>query len=346
MNSYLLLTGNLANCTCNYSPDEELVPEKPQIIITANPGYQFLGSYTLYQNDEWGGGDQPLVKNDTSTVLTYDIPEWVFTLEFYDIDLNSDYTATLIPKTLSAFVNLYKVDDSILSKLSEVRFQSGKDWGNQILMLYEIPMDVPPELIGSDSPIILGAFDSKVKAPQILKGEFSIDCGIIYLTPTYDNGIDYLPSYRTLTLISPFFDSFRLPVEVFLNHPCSVKYVINLYGGTISRIITETDSGLQYRSTTPIANNIPFIDKNTNSVVNSLSTYTYFDSKVAIIDKQQNYLQPESFTSYYGVSEFCCKPLAEVHGYVEIENIDLKTCASEPHQREIKKLLHDGVFIN
>ena len=43
------ITGTLKNCTCNYSDGEVITNDKPNIILTANNGYEFDGEF-LYKS--------------------------------------------------------------------------------------------------------------------------------------------------------------------------------------------------------------------------------------------------------------------------------------------------------
>ena len=333
------ITGTLKNCTCNYS-DGEIITNDKILTITANSGYTFKGVYTYKEND---GSTNSFNKNDEQTILTIDdIENW----GTYNIELNDNYNATKISELVSGFVNLYRTNNNELMKLAKARFadNGGKtaDYGEFITQLYVLPFTIPNDIIGEKGNIILGNYDSKVESTLITDSKLYIDGGTISVPNKYNNVYDYLNTTCTLRL--PFFNPIIIDVDNVINKEITINYIIDLYSGNCTvNISSSFTSGIIHSETTNIVTQIPFIQKQNNSIVNRLSNVNENLIDTAFIEVVRNI--PYYARDIFGKATIVFDTIGSVTGYCEVSDIQLITTATNEEKEQIESLLKDGIFI-
>ena len=131
------ITGQLINCTCNYKNGEEITTEKGDIVLIANNGYYFA---EIFEFDNGSITQQTEIINNGKKQLVYSPDSFDSDLEIY---LNDTYKAIQktppTPTSPAKWSNIYKVDNTIMSELSKVRFYQGTnliDYGNYIFNYY------------------------------------------------------------------------------------------------------------------------------------------------------------------------------------------------------------------
>ena len=338
----VVITGTLVNATCNYANGEPISREK-NIIITANSGYEFKNTY--HYEDE--GYTYDLVKNLEKTTLTIDTTQITGRS---DITLNDNYVATLPVETIGGFCNLYKVTEKELYKLSKVRFQKDStsdtvvDYGSFITHLYILPLNLPSDIIGDKSNIILGSFDSKVKSTLLNNYTVDYDMGSITVPSKYNNAYDFINT--TCTLRVPFFNAVALDPENVVGHTISIKFTLDLYSGNVTmNVMSDFTGGIIYSSTANIVTQIPFIQTQNNSVVNQLSNVFKYVISTPVIEVVRN-IPYQADNSTFGRETVQVAKLNTVHGYCEVNKVNLVTLATNDEKDAIISLLKEGVFIN
>ena len=338
----VVITGTFENSTCNYANGEPISREK-NIIITANSGYEFKNTY--HYEDE--GYTYELVKNLEKTTLTIDTTQITGRS---NIILNDNYVATLPVETIGGFCNLYKVTEKELSRLSKVRFQKDStsdtvvDYGSFITQLYILPLNLPSNIIGDKSNIILGSFDSKVKSTLLNNYTVDYDMGSITVPAKYNNAYDFINT--TCTLRVPFFNAVALDPENVVGHTISIKFTLDLYSGNVTmNVMSDFTGGIIYSTTANIVTQIPFIQRQNNSVVNHLSNVFKYVIATPVIEVVRN-IPYQADNSTFGRETVQVAKLNTVHGYCEVDKVNLVTLATNDEKDSIISLLKDGVFIN
>lgn len=337
---YVYITGELNNCTCNYENGEEITDDKI-VTITANTGCNFKGVYT-YKNLDTAMTNQ-FSKNEEQTILTIDN---VATWNSYDIDLNSYYGATKESELVSTFVNLYRVTNSEMKQLAVARFVDSEgttiDYGEFITQLYVLPFEISRDIIGERDNIILGNYDSKVESTMLIDSKLYINGGLITVPNKYNNVYDYLNTTCTLRL--PFFNPIILDVDNVIDKTIAIQYIIDLYSGNCTVNISSSFTGeIIHSETTNIVTQIPFIQKQNNSIVNQLSNVNENLIDTAFIEIVRNI--PYYANDIFGKATIVFDTVGSVTGYCEISDIQLITTATNEEKEEIETLLKNGVFI-
>jgi hypothetical protein len=337
---YVYITGKLNNCVCNYENGEEITDDKI-VTITANTGYTFKGVYT-YKNLDTAITNQ-FSKNKEQTILTID---YVATWNSYDIDLNSYYGATKESELVSTFVNLYRVTNSEMKQLAVARFVDSKgttvDYGEFITQLYVLPFEISRDIIGERDNIILGNYDSNVESTMLIDSKLYINGGLITAPNKYNNVYDYLNTTCTLRL--PFFNPIILDVDNVIDKTISIQYIVDLYSGNCTVNISSSFTGeIIHSETTNIVTQIPFIQKQNNSIVNQLSNANENLIDNAFIEIVRNI--PYYANDIFGKATIVFDTVGSVTGYCEISDVQLITTATNEEKEEIETLLKNGVFI-
>lgn len=338
----LVITGTFENATCNYT-NGEVIDKSKNVVITATSGYEFKNTYHYEDN----GYSYDLTKSLDKTTLTIDTTKIT---GLSDITLNDNYVATLPVETIGGFCNLYKVTEKELSQLSKVRFQKDStsdtvvDYGSSITQLYILPLNLPSDIIGDKSHIILGSFDSQVESTLLNNYTVDYDMGEIEVPAKYHNAYDFINT--TCTLRVPFFNAVALDPENVVGHKISIKFTLDLYSGNVTmNVISDFTGGIIYSATANIVTQIPFIQKQNNSVVNQLSNVFKYVIATPVIEVVRN-IPYQADNSTFGRETVQVAKLNTVHGYCEINNVNLVTLATNDEKDTIIDLLKEGVFIN
>lgn len=331
------ITGNIVNATCNYS-DGEFLKIGKNIIITANHGYTFKGSYSYTR------GVRAYEFNNYETYLEIEIDENDLNYNFY---LDDDYIATREIEQLGTFVNLYKTNQTELTELSKVRFyeELGQitDYGQFITSLYVLPFNIPSDILGDKSPILLGNFDSGVESTLITTYSFDIDGGEIEVPLKYNNIYDFINTECILHL--PFLDKVYLNTEYVIGQKLTITFTIELYSGTlIANIKSSFNNEIVASVQGLIGMNIPFIQKSNGNVINSISNVYKNRIDRCFIEVNRNIPYTKD-NNIFGGSVVEYGRIGDYTGYLECDKIVLETNATNQEQEEIKNLLRNGVFV-
>lgn len=347
------ITGKFTNATCNYVDGETISTDKP-ITITSSEGYEFKEQYTLTKtrldkDPETGTFEKNVAKN----TLTYDT-----TGNTWNLVLDDEYTATLPSTSVSTFTNLYKVDNDILEQVSRVRFEENNikygetidtvekkiiDYGQFVTSLYVIPFAVPESLSTQQSNIILGIKDTDIKAPLISDYKYVVDLGSVTVDRQYQNVYDFLNTSCQVQV--PYFDSFSLANEYVIGQTLTFKVTVDLYSGNGTLdVVSSFTNGNVYTTTKKISLSIPFVQDQTNTVVNTLSSIFHNTTDKVVVTVTRN--NPYGDVSVFGRATKELDTIGNRSGYIEVSDVELQGNATSDEKDTIKDLLKKGVFQN
>ena len=333
------ITGSLVNATCNYS-DGDFLELGKNIIISANDGYTFKGTYFCRI---MGWGECELYNG--GTYLEIEIDRYTIDDEIY---LKWEYVATKEVEQICTFANLYKTNQTELAELSKVVFLNLSGgyttaYGQFINSLYILPFDIPSDILGDTSTILLGNLDSDVESTLINTYSFDIDAGEIEVPLKYNNIYDFVNTECILHL--PFLDKVYLNTEYVVGQTITIDFTIELYSGTLTANIKSSFNNEIIASVQGlIGMNIPFIEKSNGNIINSISNVYKNRNNRCFIEVKRNIPYTKN-NNVFGGSVVEYGKIGDYAGYLECDKIVLETNATNQEQEEIKNLLRRGVFI-
>lgn len=329
---YIRIMGTIKNATCNYA-DGDLINPLKRFEITANDGYSFKNIYNYKENSLTFS----MEKTDDNTKLYADLKDG------YNYTFNDNYIATREVKQITSFCNLYKVTNKDLSELAKSRFANDFDYGTYITSLYQIPFPIDDTLVSEDtSNIILGNYDTGVSVSRFYDYKAEIDGGKITVGEKYQNVYDYLNTECILHL--PYFNKMFLNTEYVINQTLTIKYIIDLYTGNVTcNIYSSFINDIIESQTQQIAINIPFIQKQNNNVIGTLSNINKNIIDTAFIEIVRNI--PYDNENIFGKETIDYGVIGDYHGFIKCQNVMLETSATNEEKEEIASLLKGGIFI-
>lgn len=339
-NSYVHITGTFTNCTCNYSDNEMINNQtKPDIIITANEGYEFREQFTYERNSI----THPFTRYNSYLIAG------LSKTEVGDVYLNKNYRAVKKVERIGTFANLYLTNNEELERLSRVRFVSVSadsietvDYGDFINSLYVLPFPLPEELIGDRANISLGNYDSKVESTLINNYTLEVDLGSITVPEKFQNVYDYINTECKIHL--PFLDIATLDSEYVINQTINIKYIIDLYSGNMNCNLYSTfidDVFATFNAN--IVTQIPFLQKQNNSFINNLSNRFNNLVNTPFIEVTRNI--PYHSFNIYGNEVHEYGQIKEYQGFLQADNVTIITQATQEEIDEIKELIKEGIFV-
>lgn len=334
-------TASFVNCSCNYTNGEKLKADKV-VTITADPGYFFQTDFE-YAFDDIGTVTRQFTKSADGSTLTIPTPPDA------DVKLFQKYEAITKIVSISGFVNLYSPTADELQALSKERFytlsaENTVDYGQFITAVYVCPLEIPAENLGDKGTINLGKFNATTKATLLKNYRSNVPCGTISVPAKYNNVYDYINT--TCTLYIPFFAPIVLQNDFVIGQTVTVDLVIDWYSGTASYNVSSTFNNAIFASgTANIVTQIPFIQKQNNTVVNQISNVANYTVDTARIEVTRN--KPYHATgSIFGKPVIEFVTIGDLAGYAEFSNVELIGNATETEKKNIESLLKSGVFIN
>ena len=329
------ITGSFVHCSCNYSNGETISPSKPRLEIVADNGFLFLKDFRYKQ----GVTTKYLNKSADNKMLYKDLSDK------RGLNLNDTYTAVTAPKTMTSFVHLYKTNDNELSALAKARFRdvSGNtvDYGQYISALYHIPVDLS-NITGDTSNIMLGQYDSMVASTLLNQYLIDINGGAITIPEKFHNAYDYLTTECILHL--PFLDEINLPPHYVVNQTINIKYKLDLYSGTLTaNIYSSYLNSIVANTSGVIVTNIPFIQKQFDNVVNSLTNVFTNLIPTAFMEVTRNI--PYDNVNVFGKECVDFDMIGNKTGYLKCDNVTLVTKATKNEKDEIMSLLKEGIIL-
>ena len=328
------ITGSLTNCICNYSDGEVLTEDKPKIILTANDGYIFDEIFTYRR----GAITSSFSLNDEKTELSATISDG------YNYVLDEEYKAIKEVELIGDFTRLYNPVETELTQLAKVRFQNDVDMGQYITALFKIPFELPTELITEEKRnIVLGTYDTNVSCNGLTTYNLVVNIGEITTPEKYENVYDYIDTECVLHL--PYFDKVYLSNEFVIGQTLRIEYIIDLYSGNATCNIYSTFTGGIVESINGvIACNVPFVQKQNNSVVGLISNINKNIIDTAYIEVIRN--KPYNIETVFGNETIDFGTIGSYNGYIKVSDVVLNSSATNEEKKEITDLLKEGVTIN
>ena len=342
------------NCTCNYEDGETLVIGK-DIVINANNGYEFLeGEYDKDNDYDWIYFNKVKIGN---SIDNFNFQPTKLTLQINNFRVDKDITLIedIEPpvflgtvEELNTFTNLYYVTNEEISDLAKNRFEVGVDtivdYGQFIISLYRLPIELSPDMLAPDKKkIVLGTRTSSVDSTIINNFIYTFDGGEIEVPLKYNNAYDYINTECILHL--PFLDKLYLNSEYVINQTLSIEYVVDLYSSNVvANVRSSFNNEIIATARGIIGISMPFIQRSNNTVVNTINNVYNNQIKRCFIEVNRNIpYTNESNIFGSGVVEY--GKIGDYEGYLQCDNIKLETGATKQEQEEIKSLLSQGVFI-
>jgi len=328
------ITGTIENCTCNYSNGEVITDDKPNIVITANDGYEFDGVYTYLR----GVITSSFTVSDDKKTLSTSISDG------YNYELDEDYKAVKKVEMIGDFTRLYNPVESELTELAKVRFQNDVDMGQYITALFKIPFAIPTDMITEEKRnIVLGTLDTSVTANCLTTYNMFVDIGEITIPEKYQNVYDYIDTECVLNL--PFFDKVYLSNEFVIGQTLLIEYVIDLYSGNATCNIYSSFTGGIVESTNGVIScNIPFVQKINNNVVGLISNINKNIIDTAYVEVIRN--RPYNIETVFGNETIDFGVIGDYNGFIKVSDVVLNSSATNEEKNEIIDLLKEGVTIN
>lgn len=328
----ITITGTLKNCTCNYSNGEVITDDKPDIILTANNGYEFDGVFSLKR----GAFTTNFTVSDDKSTLTESVTDG------YNYVLNDEYIAVKKVEKIGEFTRIYNPVESELTELAKVRFQNDIDMGQYITALFKIPFEIPTDLITEKRNIILGTLDTNVTANGLITYNMVVDVGTITIPEKYENVYDYIDTECILHL--PYFDKIYLNNEFVIGQTVRIEYLVDLYSGNATyNIYSSFTGGIVESANGVICCNIPFVQKTNNSVVGLISNINKNIIDTAYIEVIRNI--PYNVNTIFGGETIEYGVIGDYEGFTRCENVLLNSRATNTEKEEIIKLLNEGVIL-
>ncbi len=333
----LTISATLENCSINYEDGEQLNSAKP-IIITPDDGFLFKGKYDNSLKDD--EGNYYILINERNRLI-YNILD-----DDVGLELVGDIIAVEdVVVSLSSFTDIFKISDSELTDLSKRRWLDTDlmpiDLGSYINNLYVFPIHLEDGLIGTMREIYLGKYKTNVNSYIINSYEYVIDLGTIEVPEIYHNVYDYINTKCILYL--PFFDKIYLNNEYVIGQSLYIEYVVNLYTGYVTMNIISSFTGEIIDSKNSlISANIPFMHgANVMGGFNNNSKNVISKAYVEIVRNI-----PYNVNTPFGKNVIEYGKLIDYNGYIECDNIQLNSSATNREKSDIVSLLGKGVYIN
>lgn len=298
-------------------------------------------------NRVWSLSDDAFTDNDTtfqvniSDMITDNVKQISFSLftepNGSEPEPPKEYT--------SDFITTFKTDSETLSDLGDVLFTDSQiDIGKFIYKIYSLPFKVDKRLISSEKlPIKIGDIDTGQKAKYIQQNKLKIDFGDIQVTGEYGNVFDFKDT--KCYLHAPYLDE---PIDIepsyVIDKDINVFYTVDLYTGTTTLYIHsyELDSVFK-RQEIEAVREIPFHTEQNGFTQKDIDAYKYNDMITPFIEVVRN--RPYSKGKDFGKNVIETGKLQEYNGYVEVDNIDLKSRATSTEHDNIVSMLNSGIYI-
>lgn len=282
--------------------------------------------------------------------------EGVYTAVSVVPDIYASLTTTTIQATptIVGTNNVYLITSDILKQVNKKRFKTVSsggdvsevtyDYGQFILSVLAIPFTVPAENIILPENITLANFDTGVSAPKINVDVLKIKLGDIVVPATNNNLYDYVNTVALLHL--PRMDSVAIELEYVVGHTISIEYLLDCYTGdaTVNIYSDRIDSPIITKSVN-IGVNIPYANTHNTASLDNGNIEVGGDNGVttAFIElvKVDSILKDGLFT----IPVIDEAVLNTATGFIQVENVELKTSALRNEKEMLINILNNGVII-
>lgn len=265
-------------------------------------------------------------------------------------NIEADTVATQ-PEGVKGFNNVYEVNDDQLKLITQSRWVSPPDGGEQIdygkyiLGLINLPFKINPDMVITQQDVRLGPLDTDIQANFLNSDTIRLSLGEIVTTGTKGNFLDYKDTVAMLHL--PYCDSVALDLEYVIDQTISIEYLISLYDGTAIVNITSSKTGdIVLTQNIDMNITIPFANINTYPSRNASDSVKLGGDngiKTAFIELLRNDSVLES--GFFTIPIVDEKPLTGYTGFARVEEINLSSKATSYEKDLIVNKLNAGVII-
>lgn len=259
------------------------------------------------------------------------------------------FTVTKKPSVGLDFIHAYKADDSDLKQLMQVRFVTlapsdgigrDNDLGNFIMHLFKFPYHLDLETVNAH--IVLSNKDTDITSKSILNEYAVVDLGEITVPNKRENATDFIDVDCELYL--PFRDKLRLDKKYVIGQTISAKYIIDIYTGVGTLIISSTfTNGIIYSDTVQCFSEYPVTNAANQYIANGFNT-VYNEIKQPYIEVSRKIPIDDGM---FNKKSLIHGTLADKYGWLEVSRIILKDFdGTDTEQAQIIQLLRNGVYHN
>ena len=317
-----------------------------KVKLVCNKGVAFSGDVKFLARSSRGVfSDLPFIIDESKKIATFNLES--VNNGTYELKLNSIVTSQVDEVTGSNAI--FKITGDELSKINSERFittidKPMVDYGINILGVINLPLEIPKEYIQKPEIIKLGEHSTTVTAPKISIDKLFYNFGNIKI-PKVENTVGYGNTKVILHL--PLAPSIQLDLDYSIGYAISVEYVISLYNGdtTINIKSSKTDT-IVATSSVNLGVDVPYIYNNGKPNATNLNVVLGGDNHIRspFIEIVRNIpiLENGFFTSPI-IDE---NILNGERGFIEVEEIELKTSALSYEKNMIINTLKSGVIIN
>lgn len=334
-------SGDVIKLTAETGREFTTNPESPTVSAyfdVYEEGYSH-NSYVLFT----------LQNSNKEAVLTAVMPE----LGYY---FNSIVSTTIqATPTIVGTNNVYLITSEILKQVNKNRFKSVSnggdsletvtyDYGQFILSVLAIPFTVPAENVILPENITLANFDTGVSAPKINVDVLKINLGDIVVPAVSNNLYDYVNTVALLHL--PRMDSIAIELEYVVGHTISIEYLLDCYTGDVTvNIYSDRIEAPIITKSVNIGVNVPYANTNNAAALDNGNIEVGGDNGVttAFIElvKVDSVLKDGLFT----IPVIDEAVLNTATGFIQVENVELKTRALRNEKEMLVNILNNGVII-
>ena len=332
------ISGTLTNCTCNYTNGEYINIFKPQIIVTANKGYEFkLNTYYLSE----GATDVEFEKSEDNTTLTYTIDSG------YTYYLEDTYKATKAVNLPADFIHLYTLTKEQLNALAKVRFNtSGEtpvDYGVFINKLYYLPFAIDEKYLGESEQITLGYYTATTQGTLLEYDTLTYELPAITYEGKYGNVYDYKGISFEFNV--PFFEKFELESKYVVGQTLSFIIKFNVYSNKASLYVKSTvSSGYIYNADCVLGVDIPYMSTDNRVTINNTGELNSNLTNEICLTVYRN--TPAGTVDEYGHEVNKYVTIGDVKGKCTFDECTIvSSVATDIELRQIIDLLNHGVTI-
>lgn len=262
---------------------------------------------------------------------------------------------TLVEKPIDVVTkgvnNAYLIDSATMREVINANFvlndgQTSKDYGQYILGLIELPFLIEPDAISlTDDAIKLAAYDTGLTGDLLKSDVLKVNLGTLTIPATDNNLLDF--ANKTAIIHLPYCEPFNIETKYLIGESVSIEYLINLYDGLaiINIYSTKIDDAIVSK-TVDLNVSIPFGSVSSQPSKNDPHNVTLGGDngvKTAYIELlSSDAILPYGFFTSPIIDETV---LNLAKGYIEVDNINLSTKATNQEREQIRSYLRSGVII-
>lgn len=277
-----------------------------------------------------------------------------FDIEKFDIETVIDETVA-IPKKV-AYNDVFILTPTQARVIATTQFsymtsdKGGsaivKPQGSDVIGFIELPVVVDPSLIMGVKRLMIGTSNTGIDASFLNIDQYVIDMGIISVPKLSDNILDF---YKTIAVLHlPYTNPINLDIDYVMGETIGITYNVNLYDGIASVNITSTKLNAVVTTKSIKLNiNVPF-GKPDDNPMNNTPYNIDFGIENGVMSPYIEILRNDAIleNGFFTIPMIDESVLNAQIGFVKVDEIELKTTATNSEKSDILSLLKSGVIIN